>query len=163
VLKSADNGLTWSQWFDKEMRNLSYRLFFDPHDRKTAFVLADQLYIGAASGDLYRTTDDGKSWTRLEVDTSRNVPLDGVTMLPTRPVTFFVVTADFERAWHSQLWRSADAGDTWVRAEGLPSRAPVTNIVAMPDDPRVLFAGTRGRGVFRSEDGGATWQPTAVR
>ena len=157
VYRSHDDGLTWSRWFDKEMRSLSYKLFFDPRKEQTAFVLADQLYISAAFGDLYRTDDDGMSWKLL------GSALDEVTMLPTNPVTFFAVAGDSERYGRYQLLRSVDAGETWVRAEGLPSRVPVNSIAAMPGDLRVLFAGTQGRGVFRSEDGGATWQPTAVK
>lgn len=54
---------------------------------------------------------------------------------------------------------STDAGTSWRPAgAGLPLETSITNIVSDPRDPQRLFAGTRGRGVYRSTDAGATWK-----
>src|SRR5205823_1278254 len=102
VFRSLDNGMTWSQWFDKEPRSLSSKLFFDPHRPKTTFVLADQLFVGGG-GMLYGTTDDGASWRQLAF----NGVIDYMTIVPTTPVTVFTATSDSEHAGHYHLWMSA--------------------------------------------------------
>jgi hypothetical protein len=53
--------------------------------------------------------------------------------------------------------RSSNDGRTWMPAQGLPSGASVTNLVASPDG-RVTWASINGRGIYRSTDGGQTWQ-----
>ena len=51
-----------------------------------------------------------------------------------------------------------------IAGDGLPRNVEITNIVADARRPTHLFAGTAGRGVFRSVDAGDTWRPTgAVR
>jgi hypothetical protein len=57
---------------------------------------------------------------------------------------------------------SMDDGVTW-RGLGLPSEAPVNAIVGDPARPNVVFAGSEGRGVYRSVDGGATWVSSQLR
>jgi photosystem II stability/assembly factor-like uncharacterized protein len=55
------------------------------------------------------------------------------------------------------IYRSEDNGLTWARSDaGLPSRPWVTRFVSFGDD---LFAGTRFDGLFRSTDGGHSWEP----
>lgn len=57
------------------------------------------------------------------------------------------------------LFVSTDRGGTWRASAGLPASVAVNSMVSDPRRPARLFAGTDGRGVFRSLDGGATWQP----
>lgn len=65
------------------------------------------------------------------------------------------------------VWRSTDAGDTWVPTDDLMANLAVCSMVMDPTDTNTLFAGTgegfsnvdaiRGDGIFRTADGGATW------
>jgi photosystem II stability/assembly factor-like uncharacterized protein len=56
------------------------------------------------------------------------------------------------------LLRSTDAGDTWVRlVRGLDNQHRISAIEIAPGDPRTIYAGTDGDGVYRSTDGGASW------
>ena len=58
---------------------------------------------------------------------------------------------------------STDRGDHWVRSDrGLSPSKRVTTIVMDPSQPTRLFAGTEGRGVFVSVDGGRQWQPAGA-
>src|SRR3989344_2374266 len=68
------------------------------------------------------------------------------------------------------VFRSADAGETWVSkstlltAQGVKSLAgaKVYKIFTDPGDPKALYMGTRGQGLYYSYDSGDTWQATAV-
>lgn len=68
------------------------------------------------------------------------------------------------------VFRSADAGETWVpksvllTAQGVKSLsgAKVYKIFTDPSDPKALYMGTRGQGLFYSYDNGDTWQGTAA-
>src|ERR1700730_3732874 len=56
------------------------------------------------------------------------------------------------------VYRSADGGDTWQHV-GLQDQE-VLEVMPAPQDPRLVYAGTRPAALFRSRDGGDTW--TAV-
>jgi HEAT repeat protein len=60
------------------------------------------------------------------------------------------------------IWFSDDAGISWAQAGALPSR-PLAMAVAeqssLPGKPGPVFVGTESRGLLRSDDGGASWQP----
>jgi hypothetical protein len=73
-------------------------------------------------------------------------------------VTALEVTADAERSWFATvagagLWRSADAGASWTRCEGLPAE-----VYAVRAEGDLLAAGT-ALGVWLSQDGGSSWTP----
>lgn len=89
-----------------------------------------------------------------------------VAGIPGDPATFFFGTAD------GGVWKTTDAGVTW---RPIFERGESTSIGALaiaPSDPRVIWVGTgqvhqrwdvvSGRGVFRSTDGGATWNPAGL-
>src|SRR5438552_2621295 len=69
------------------------------------------------------------------------------------------------------VWKTADAGHTWSPLFD-QGPASIGAIAVAPSDPRVLYAGTgqittrydiaAGEGMFRSEDGGASWQPAGL-
>ncbi len=56
------------------------------------------------------------------------------------------------------LWRSEDGGQTWQRAPGVPGG--ITALAIHPEQRQLLFAGTANGRLFRSTDGGASWQPS---
>ena len=86
-----------------------------------------------------------------------------VTGIAGEPHTFFMGTTG------GGLWQTEDAGETWDNvSDGFFAVAPVGAVDVADSDPTVIYAGTGsgcprgnisiGRGVYRSRDGGATWQ-----
>lgn len=55
------------------------------------------------------------------------------------------------------IWRSDDAGDTWANV--LDQGTPATDLEIDPQNPQILFAGLRRKGIYRSTNGGGSWQP----
>lgn len=76
-----------------------------------------------------------------------------------------------EKMWagtsHSGLWQSNDTGNTWLPASEAMNNMTVRSIVAFPGNPDIIYVGTgdgrsnelamRGHGIFKSENGGASW------
>jgi photosystem II stability/assembly factor-like uncharacterized protein len=107
---------------------------------------ADRVLLGTHVG-IYETMDGGRSWTfaGLEGD-------DAMNMVRTSDGTLWV-------AGHSVLKKSADGGATWedVRPDGLPS-IDVHGFALDPADDQVIYAAIAGEGLYRSDDGGASFE-----
>ena len=85
-----------------------------------------------------------------------------VAGVPGQPATFYFGSAD------GGVWKTTDAGRTWTPSFQHESVASIGDLEVAPSDPRTLYAGTgqvttrwdavSGDGVYRSKDGGATWE-----
>lgn len=107
------------------------------------------VYGAGAESGLYKSTDGGANWTRIE------------TGLPNRHVHALGVAATSAQlvfvAVDGGLYRSANGGTSWEPAnEGLDDSA-IQVIANHPTNGAILYAGARNGGVFRSVDAGATW------
>src|SRR4029079_19741955 len=120
-----------------------------------------------------RTTDGGGTWQKvLFVD--RNTGAAQVEIDSTNPtVVFAAMWSHREGPWEngsftgktSGLYKSTDGGSTWNKlSAGLPDSAQGLGRIAFavaPSEPRRIYAlvpARQARGVYRSDDGGATWQ-----
>lgn len=73
---------------------------------------------------------------------------------------------------HGGLWQSADTGVSWTPASDLMRKLAVSSLAVDPANPDIMYAGTgegrsnavalRGRGMFKSYDGGASWALLAL-
>lgn len=126
------------------------------------------IFAGFSSGGLWRTTNGGQAW--MPVFDAQNWPSVGVvTFDPTNPQTIYAGTGDPNISFYPMLgdgvYKSTDGGDTWTHL-GLDAQRVITRIVVHPTNPNIIYAGSMGlpfvrdnnRGLYRSEDGGATWQ-----
>lgn len=114
------------------------------------------LAMSAAAGTL--------SWSRLGRLEEAPGPQPAVAALaahPTDPNVLYVGTW-LTTAGANLIYRSADGGKSWApAASGLPTNLPansgVNDLTLHPADPDVLYVALQRRGVWRSEDGGASW------
>lgn len=139
---SLDGGATWSS-IQADLPSLDIHGFTrDPADPA-------RMWAYLATGGLWESIDFGAHWTEVRAD---NVifPLavrDGST------TRLLGVDAN-------GLVTSVDGGRAWA-ALGTPPANPMTGLAATPDG-RTVYAGAP-YGLFRSDDGGRTWSPTAYR
>lgn len=116
-------------------------------DSATAYVAVDYHMMDGFDPYIYKTTDFGETWTRVDGDLPRGGPLDyvmAVTENPNRPGMLFAGTGK------GFFW-SKDDGAHWTRIrEGLPA-APVTWVVVEPRYHDVVVS-TYGRGLFVLRD-----------
>jgi photosystem II stability/assembly factor-like uncharacterized protein len=125
-------------------------------------------YAGAASGGLFKSTDGGTRWEPL-TDSLPFASVGSIAIAPSDHNVLYVGTGEtFIRSNVSignGLWKSIDAGKTWTHV-GLEKTGRIGRIVVDPRDARVVYAAALGtgygtqqeRGVYRSKDGGSTWE-----
>ena len=117
--------------------------------RVDAFAtMGNLLYIGILTGEddgLFRSNDEGDSWTRI---TSKEM-VHTVEALTTFGSTLYAST------FGGGIFRSKDKGDSWTTVNnGLTDRT-VSALLAVSED--TVFVGTLEGGIFRTTDGGNSW------
>jgi photosystem II stability/assembly factor-like uncharacterized protein len=132
------------------------------------------LYLGGASGGVWKTTNGGSSWTPI-LDSVGTLTIGSVAVDAANPDVVWVGTGERQGSCSSYfglgLFRSANGGTTFEARNGTaPAGLDLSYIVSIalhPSDPQTLLVsgdafcqgGTRlAGGVFRTTDGGATWQ-----
>jgi photosystem II stability/assembly factor-like uncharacterized protein len=125
-------------------------------------------YLGAASGGIWKSTDSGKTWAPIFDDQ----PVAAIGALAIAPSNPNIVWAGTGEAWVIRpsdvmgdgIYKSIDAGATWKKV-GLDETGRIGRILIHPANPDVVFACALGRatgpqkerGVFRTTNGGQTW------
>lgn len=158
--RSEDDGVSWQRGAVPGGLSSAVgdccRLMVDPQDESTAYAIVGGVGIGRTGDLVLRSLDAGRTWAEL--------PLPGLSthlsIAGTDPPTLVLQALDEGAAGgRYALYVSTDRGETWRVSAGLPATVAVNSMVSDPRRPARLFAGTDGRGVFRSLDAGATWQP----
>src|SRR5579885_2905379 len=125
-------------------------------------------YIGFDNGGVWRSTDYGSTWTPL-FDDQPTGSIGAIAVAPSNPNIIYVGTGAGiirpDLATGDGVYKSTDAGKTWTHL-GLRDSQMIANIEVDPRDPNRLFVAALGhpygpnaeRGIFRSTDGGATFE-----
>src|SRR5581483_4046057 len=128
-------------------------------------------YRGAASGGLWKSTDGGHTFAPIFDDQDTSA-IGAIAVAPSDSSTVWVGTGErwFIRPsdiWGDGVYKSTDAGKTWKQM-GLTNTGRIARIVVNPKDSNNVLVCAEGRGnspqqergIFRSTDGGKTWQQT---
>ncbi len=128
----------------------------------------DTFYFGAVDGGVWKTMDDGMTWRPI-FDHENVASIGAIAVAPSDPNIIYVGTGEADARSQFSLgdgmFKSTDGGQTWERI-GLRATRQIGRIIVDPHDPNRLFVAALGdlyaasaaRGVYRSTDGGATWQ-----
>jgi len=157
ILASADAGATWS-----ERGRITFISRIDGTERPVwvgristdLSTRSANLYASSGAG-LYRSTDQGATWRRLEGACGRYAlsPLPGVLFDSCSPRQQPLSVTG------SLVHKSVDSGKTWVPAqEGLPDTGYAPAFGIDPTDPGTVYASWANGGVFTSKDGGNSWK-----
>ena len=127
-------------------------LAIDPHN-------PNHLLAGSRNLLLYRSEDAGNSWRAVPSPIPYQAALNVALIAPNDSRTFYVgVSATNARTQAENgagVYKSVDAGKTWVRIPSIAGMS-VYSLAIADQDPQLMVAGTN-RGVWRSTDAGETW------
>ena len=133
-----------------------------------------EYYFGAVGGGLFKTTDGGSSWFPVTDGQLRSASVGAVTVSESDPNVVFIGMGETQlRANVLQgdgIYRSGDGGQSWKHL-GLTETQTISRIRVHPRDPDRVYVAALGhpfgpnseRGVFRSVDGGRTWDKVLYR
>lgn len=143
VFKSSDRGTSWT-FASRGIQALTVTSiqFGEPG---TLWILADHV--------LFRSTDQGLTWSPVKPDSAATLPPAAVAADPADRSNVLVLLSD------GALWRSADAGQTWE--PGGHAEMQALDLEIDPQTPSTLYAAGYG-GIAKSTDGGDTWTPLPV-
>jgi photosystem II stability/assembly factor-like uncharacterized protein len=125
-------------------------------------------YFGAVAGGVWKTTDGGASWSPI-FDNEPVASIGAIALAPSNPGIIYVGTGEQclrnEISYGNGVYKSLDGGKTWTNI-GLRDSRHIAKILVDPHNPDIVYVAAIGhafgpneeRGVFRSSDGGKTWQ-----
>ncbi len=126
------------------------------------------LYVGSASGGVWKTENGGTTWAPI-FDDQPVASIGDLALEPGNPDVIYVGTGESNVrnsiSFGNGVYKSTDGGTTWVHL-GLEATERISRIVIDPKNPRTVYVGALGRaygpnrerGVFRSRDGGTSWE-----
>ena len=154
-------------------KNLKFR-FIGPDGNRAIAVAGvssdhNTYYVGAASGGLFRTKNNGISWQPIFDDQDVS-SVSALAVSQKDPNIIWAGTGEtfLIRPAHAigdGIYKSTDGGDTWTNM-GLEKTARIGRIVIHPTNPNIVYAAALGhahgpqkeRGVYRTTDGGKSWE-----
>ncbi len=126
------------------------------------------IYVGTATSGIWKSTNHGTTWEPIFTDQSTS-SIGDVTLAPSNPDVVWVGTGEPQNRqsspWGDGVFKSMDGGRTWVQ-KGLQETRHISRIQVHPRDPDVAYVAAVGnlwkespeRGVYKTIDGGDTWQ-----
>jgi len=128
------------------------------------------LFAGTASGGVFKSEDMGNSWEPV-FDDEPTLSIGDIAISESNPEIMYVGTGEANAGGGSLaydglgVFKSVDGGNTW-EFSGLEDAGSIGRIVVNPENPDVVYVAAMGRlfssggttGVYKSVDGGQTWE-----
>src|ERR1051326_4377205 len=126
------------------------------------------LYVGFATGGLWKSTDGGNHW-RSQFDNLANESIGDIAIAPSDPNVVYVGTGEANNRQSSSIgngiWGTTDGGLHWNHL-GLEETQTIARIVVAPGNPNFVYVAALGhlfgpnpeRGLYKSADGGKNWK-----
>jgi len=177
VWKSDDYGRTWNPIFDQEPTQSVGAIAVAPSDPNIVYVASGEglhrpdLSVG---NGIYKSTDAGKTWTHLGLRDGEQIPALAVDPRDANKVFAAVLGHPYGPSQERGLYRSLDGGQNWQKVISKDENTGASDVEIEASDPDTIYAsmwevregpwedgnefnGTGG-GLFKSTDGGSTWQ-----
>src|SRR5271155_2095724 len=172
VYKSTDGGENWTNVGLKDSEHIA-KILVDPTNGNDVLACATgHLWDDNDERGVFQTTDGGKTWKKVLAGVNGSSGCAMIARSAQEPKTIYAAMWDFRRqGWTfrsggpgSGLFKSTDGGAHWNEVssnKGLPPK-PWGRVAVQvaPSKPQVVYANVeaeKGRGLYRSDDSGATW------
>ncbi|HVA34113.1 MAG TPA: hypothetical protein VNG31_08205, partial [Candidatus Baltobacteraceae bacterium] len=171
---STDGGKTWQHLGLDDTRQIG-KIAVDPRNADVAYVAAlGHQYGPNAQRGIFKTTDGGKTWTKVLYKDENTGAIDVVLDPSNADVVYAALWQTRRPPWNvyppsngpgSGLYKSVDAGKTWTQlTNGLPAHVGHIGISISAAAPNRIYANVDSDaahgGIYRSDDAGATWTKT---
>ena len=157
-----------------KLRALRYRMIGPARGGRVTTVtgVAQQpqtFYMGSTGGGVWKTTNAGASWTNISDGYFESASMGSIDVADSDPNVIYAGTgSDAIRSNVSigkGVYKSVDAGKSWTHV-GLRDAGQIGSVNVHPTNPDIVFAAAMGnpfkptadRGVYRTRDGGKSWQ-----
>ncbi|HEY6370475.1 MAG TPA: hypothetical protein VIX37_07845 [Candidatus Sulfotelmatobacter sp.] len=176
IWKTTDAGVVWTPIFDGQPVASIGALAVAPSDPKTIYAGTGESDIreDLSSGNgVYKSTDAGATWHHIGLEDTRQI--SRIAIDPQNPKVVYVGALGhvFGPSEQRGVYKSVDGGGNWTRVLDLGSEIGISDLAMCSAAPQLLFAGAwhvrrppwstyapidgRGSGLYRSQDGGKTW------
>jgi photosystem II stability/assembly factor-like uncharacterized protein len=179
IYKSTDGGESWTNMGLGNSERIA-KIFVDPRSSDTVYAcVPGKLWSDSADRGLYKTSDGGKHWNQILKGANLSTGCASLSLDPKNSEVLFASLWDFRRTgWTfrsggesatapsgSGLFRSADGGKSWTEIsdaanKGFPKKPYGRIAVAIaPSNAQIVYSFVEGTdsALFRSDDGGKTW------
>ncbi len=126
-------------------------------------------YFGSTGGGVWKTNDGGRYWRNVSDGSFKRASVGSIAVSPSDPNVIYVgmgeATIRGNVSHGDGVYKSTDAGATWQHI-GLAETRNIGKVRVHPENPDIVYVAALGhahgpnkeRGIFRSQDGGKTWQ-----
>ena len=176
IFKTDDRGVTWRPIFDSADNATIGALAVAPSDPKQVWAGTGETFLirpAEAMGDgVYKSTDAGKTWKNMGLAATGRI--SRVIVDPTDANIVYVAALGHTHAPQQErgVYKTTDGGKTWTRVLFIDENTGCSDLAIDPKNPNILYAATwqiafntwqlnsggPGSGIFRTKDGGKTWE-----
>jgi photosystem II stability/assembly factor-like uncharacterized protein len=180
VWKTQNGGVDWSNISDGHFGGSIGAVAVSSWDPNVIYVGTGEKTVrgNVSHGDgVWKSTDAGRNWTHIGLDDSRHI--SRIRIHPQNPELVYAAVMGHLMGPSEQrgVYRSSDGGNSWKRVLFANEQAGAVDLVMDPTNPRILYAttwrvqrtpyslesGGEGSGIWKSSDGGDSWESLSDR
>jgi photosystem II stability/assembly factor-like uncharacterized protein len=175
IWKTSDGGANWAPLFDKEAISSIGAIAVAPSDHNVVYAGTGEAAVRgniSYGAGVYKSVDAGKTWKNIGLKDTRHI---GALIVDPKNADIVLVAAlghIFGPNQERGIFRTTDGGKTWAKVLSKDQDTGGIDVVFDPQNSNIVFAGLwqarrqpwhfssggPGSGLYRSEDGGATWK-----